>query len=90
MSLCCQRAGRKAFFGHGLNLEAAGVKLERGKVITDKDFRTTAKSGRVFAIGDAINGPMLAHKVRAELCHAADQLCSHRTPMLHLIQCSIC
>lgn len=55
-------AGRKAFFGKGLNLDAAGVQLDRGKVITDKDFRTTAKSGSVYAIGDCIAGPMLAHK----------------------------
>lgn len=57
-------AGRKAFFGKGLNLEGAGVQLEKGKVITDKDFRTTAKSGNIYAIGDCINGPMLAHKVQ--------------------------
>lgn len=40
------------------------MQLDKGKVITDSDFRTTAKSGRIYAIGDCINGPMLAHKVR--------------------------
>ena len=39
------------------------MQIEKGKVITDKDFRTTAKSGKIYAIGDIIKGPMLAHKV---------------------------
>ena len=56
-------AGRKPFFGHGLIVEAAGIQEEKGKVIVDNDFRTTAKSGKIFAIGDIIHGPMLAHKV---------------------------
>lgn len=41
------------------------MQLDKGKIITDKDFRTTAKSGNIFAIGDCISGPMLAHKVPA-------------------------
>ena len=35
----------------------------RGRIKVDNKFKTTA-SGNVYAIGDVIDGPMLAHKVR--------------------------
>jgi dihydrolipoamide dehydrogenase len=46
----------------GLGLEEAGVALEEktGRVVVDDNFRTTAAG--VYAIGDLIHGPMLAHK----------------------------
>jgi dihydrolipoamide dehydrogenase len=56
--------GRRAFVG-GLDLDKAGVKLdERGRIATDAHFATSAPS--VYAIGDAIAGPMLAHKAEDE------------------------
>jgi len=56
-------AGRKPFLGHGLGLEAAGVELdERGRIVVDKHFKTKSPAGNIFAIGDVIPGPMLAHK----------------------------
>lgn len=49
----------------GLNLEAAGVALdERNRVIVDGHFRTNVPG--VYAIGDVITGPMLAHKAEEE------------------------
>ncbi len=49
----------------GLNPKAAGVETdEKGRVRTIGGFRTTAKG--VFAIGDVIAGPMLAHKAEEE------------------------
>ena len=57
-------AGRRPFT-QGLNLEAAGIVTdERGRIKTDGHFRTTAPGGSVYAIGDVIEGPMLAHKAR--------------------------
>ena len=48
----------------GLDLEKVGVELDkRGRVQVDEHFKTTAPSGNIFAIGDVIDGPMLAHKV---------------------------
>jgi len=44
----------------GLGLEGLGVKVERGQVVIDKNFRTNVEG--VFAIGDVVRGPMLAHK----------------------------
>jgi dihydrolipoamide dehydrogenase len=48
-----------------LGLEAAGVELdERGRIVCDEHFRTSAEG--VFAVGDVIAGPMLAHKAEEE------------------------
>jgi len=49
----------------GLGLEGAGIETDdRGKILVDDDFRTSVKG--VFAIGDVIRGPMLAHKAEEE------------------------
>jgi pyruvate/2-oxoglutarate dehydrogenase complex dihydrolipoamide dehydrogenase (E3) component len=57
-------AGRKPFVGHGLGLDQVAVELdERGRIVVDKHFRTKSSAGNIFAIGDVIPGPMLAHKV---------------------------
>jgi dihydrolipoamide dehydrogenase len=48
----------------GLGLEAAGVALERGRVVIDEHFR--ANVAGVYAIGDVVRGPMLAHKAEDE------------------------
>jgi dihydrolipoyl dehydrogenase len=45
-------------------LNEAGVTLERGKVVIDDDFRTNLPG--VYAIGDLVRGPMLAHKASEE------------------------
>jgi dihydrolipoamide dehydrogenase len=49
----------------GLGLEATGVKRdERGCIVTDAHFATNVRG--IYAIGDAIAGPMLAHKAEDE------------------------
>jgi dihydrolipoamide dehydrogenase len=56
--------GRKPYTA-GLGLEALGVELgPRGTVKTDDHFQTNLKG--LYAIGDAIAGPMLAHKAEDE------------------------
>jgi len=56
--------GRKPYLD-GLGLEALGVAMEkRGQVTTDGHFATNLKG--LYAIGDAITGPMLAHKAEDE------------------------
>ncbi|MCY0092645.1 dihydrolipoyl dehydrogenase [Hoeflea ulvae] len=56
--------GRKPFT-EGLGLEDAGVVLdERGRVRTDHHYQTNVPG--VYAIGDVIVGPMLAHKAEDE------------------------
>ncbi len=57
----------------GLGLEEAGVRLdERGRVAVDADFRTSLPG--VYAIGDLIAGPMLAHKASAEAVAFVERL----------------
>ena len=56
--------GRKPYT-EKLNLEKIGVNLDKkGKIKVNKNFETSVKN--VYAIGDVINGPMLAHKAEEE------------------------
>ena len=56
--------GRKPFT-NGLNLEKVGVEIdEKGRVKVNKNFETNIKN--IYAIGDVIEGPMLAHKAEEE------------------------
>jgi dihydrolipoamide dehydrogenase len=55
--------GRRPFTDN-LGLEALGVAMERGKIITNAHFATNIAG--IYAIGDVINGPMLAHKAEEE------------------------
>ena len=48
----------------GLGLEAVGVELSKGFIVTDASCRTAA--GHIFAIGDVRGGMLLAHKASAE------------------------
>lgn len=49
----------------GLGLEEAGVKLDnRGRVEIDGHFKTNVEG--IYAIGDVVKGPMLAHKAEDE------------------------
>jgi dihydrolipoamide dehydrogenase len=58
-------------FTEGLGLEALGVnKDNRGRVIIDQHFRTNVAG--IYAIGDVVAGPMLAHKAEDEGVAAAE------------------
>ncbi|WP_026757106.1 dihydrolipoyl dehydrogenase [Sediminimonas qiaohouensis] len=64
--------GRKPYTD-GLGLEKLGVELsKRGQVQTDDHWQTSVKG--VYAIGDAIDGPMLAHKAEDEGMAVAEVL----------------
>ncbi len=56
--------GRRPFTD-GLGLDALGIEMsERGQIKTDAHWQTNLKG--VYAIGDCIDGPMLAHKAEDE------------------------
>ncbi|HEY1745607.1 MAG TPA: dihydrolipoyl dehydrogenase [Xanthobacteraceae bacterium] len=58
-------------YTEGLGLEAPGVKKDnRGRIIIDPHFRTNVAG--IYAIGDAVAGPMLAHKAEEEGVAAAE------------------
>ncbi len=48
----------------GIGLELAGVRTEKGKVVVDDYYRTNVPG--IFAIGDIVHGPALAHVASAE------------------------
>jgi dihydrolipoamide dehydrogenase len=63
----------------GLGLKEAGVVLDErsGRVQVDDHFRTSVQG--VYAIGDLITGPMLAHKAEDEGIALAEQLAGMKT-----------
>jgi dihydrolipoamide dehydrogenase len=57
----------------GLNAAAAGLKLDdKGFVVVDGDCRTNLPN--VWAIGDVVRGPMLAHKAEEEGAAVAERI----------------
>ena len=57
----------------GLNGEAVGLKLdERGAIVVDDDCRTNLPG--VWAVGDVVRGPMLAHKAEEEGVAVAERM----------------
>ena len=68
--------GRRPYVA-GLGLDAVGVALdERGRVKTDAHFATNVPG--IYAIGDAIVGPMLAHKAEDEGYALAEMLAGQK------------
>ncbi|MCE6958920.1 dihydrolipoyl dehydrogenase [Cereibacter sphaeroides] len=63
--------GRKPYT-EGLGLEALGVEMLKGMVKIDGHFRTSVPG--IYAIGDAVPGPMLAHKAEDEGMAVAEVL----------------
>ena len=56
-----------------LNLQVAGVELdEKKRIKTDKNFKTNRDN--IYAIGDVITGPMLAHKAEDEGIAVAENI----------------
>ncbi|MBT3066664.1 dihydrolipoyl dehydrogenase [Rhodoferax sp. U11-2br] len=57
----------------GLNVEAVGLKLdERGAIVVDADCKTNLPG--VWAVGDVVRGPMLAHKAEEEGVAVAERI----------------
>lgn len=57
----------------GLNVEAVGLKVdERGAIVVDGDCRTNLPG--VWAVGDVVRGPMLAHKAEEEGVAVAERI----------------
>jgi dihydrolipoamide dehydrogenase len=62
----------------GLNHEAVGLKLdERGFIAVDDDCRTSLPN--VWAIGDVVRGPMLAHKAEEEGVAVAERIAGNHS-----------
>ncbi len=75
----------------GLGLEALGVKVERGTILTDGLGRTNVPG--IYAIGDVAGAPMLAHKAEHEgvVCvEAIKGLDAHALDKLKIPGCTYC
>lgn len=67
--------GRKPYTD-GLGCEEAGIQRDpQGRIVVDKKYQTSVPG--VYAIGDVITGPMLAHKAEEEGVALAELLAGH-------------
>ncbi len=57
----------------GIGLEELGIAVERGKVAVDEYYRTNVAG--VYAIGDIVKGPALAHVASAEAVCCVEAIC---------------
>lgn len=80
--------GRKPFTD-GLGLDTVGVTLdEHGRIPVDDRFRTSASG--VYAIGDVIAGPMLAHKAEEEGVACVERIATGWGHVDHTIIPGVC
>jgi dihydrolipoamide dehydrogenase len=63
-----------------LGLENAGATMERGNIKVDTDYRTNV--GGLYAIGDVIGPPWLAHVASAEGIHCVEAIAGKNSPPL--------
>jgi dihydrolipoamide dehydrogenase len=64
-----------------LGLESAGVKTDKGKVVVDDYYATSVKG--VYAIGDIVKGPALAHVASAEGIICVEKIAGHHPEPLN-------
>ncbi|MFD2518437.1 dihydrolipoyl dehydrogenase [Salinimicrobium flavum] len=73
---CLVSVGRKPYTD-GLNADAAGVKIgDRGMIEVNDQLQTNVKN--IYAIGDVIKGPMLAHKASEEGTFVAEVIAGQK------------
>jgi dihydrolipoamide dehydrogenase len=59
----------------GIGLEELGVKVDKGRVVTDDYYNTNVKG--IYAIGDIVKGPALAHVASAEGIICVEKIAGH-------------
>lgn len=80
---CLVSVGRKAYTD-GLGLENIGIKTDaRGKIPVNEKLETSVKG--VYAIGDVIDGAMLAHKAEDEGCFVAEVIAGQHPHINYLL-----
>jgi dihydrolipoamide dehydrogenase len=75
----------------GIGLEELGVKTDKGKVIVDDFYKTNVPN--VYAIGDIVKGPALAHVASAEGIICVEKIAGHHPEPLNynnLPGCTYC
>ncbi len=56
-----------------IGLEGLGINVERDKIVVDSNYQTSVKG--IYAIGDIIATPALAHVASAEAMHCVEHIC---------------
>ena len=80
---CLVSVGRRPFT-EGLQLEKAGIKLdEKGRVSTNEFLETNIKG--IYAIGDVVQGAMLAHKAEEEGVMVAEIIAGQKPHINYLL-----
>ncbi|MBO4543029.1 MAG: FAD-dependent oxidoreductase, partial [Bacteroidales bacterium] len=64
-----------------LGLEETNIAVERGKVVVDDFYRTNVEG--VYAIGDIVHGPALAHVASREAIVCVEKLAGHNPQPIH-------
>ncbi|QMU29979.1 dihydrolipoyl dehydrogenase [Adhaeribacter radiodurans] len=75
----------------GIGLEETGVKVEKGRVVVDEFYRTSVPG--IYAIGDIVMGPALAHVASAEGIICVEKIAGHHPEPLNyknLPGCTYC
>ncbi|WP_298778256.1 dihydrolipoyl dehydrogenase [uncultured Fretibacterium sp.] len=70
--------GRKPYT-EGLGLDALGIEMKRGRIVTDAHMETNVKG--IYAIGDCVNAYMLAHVASREGEVAVENIMGHAVDM---------
>jgi dihydrolipoamide dehydrogenase len=65
----------------GIGLEEVGVATDKGKVLVDDFYKTNIPG--VYAIGDIVKGPSLAHVASAEGIICVEKICGHNPAPLN-------
>ena len=65
----------------GIGLEETGVKVEKGRVVVDEYYRTNVPG--IYAIGDIVTGPALAHVASAEGIICVEKIAGHHPEPLN-------
>ena len=63
-----------------IGLEALGIKTERGQVVVDDYYKTNVEG--IYAIGDIVHGPALAHVASAEGILCVEKIAGHHVEPL--------
>ena len=66
-----------------IGLDRVGLTTDRGFIKVDEHYRT--KVANIYAIGDVIPTPMLAHTASAEAMHAVEIIAGHHPPVINYL-----
>jgi dihydrolipoamide dehydrogenase len=79
---CLVSIGRRPYT-EGLGLEKVSIETVKGQIQVDDHLRT--KVDNIYAIGDVVKGPMLAHKAEEEGVFVAEQLAGQKPHVNYLL-----